>query len=50
MSPGEEPEWSWSGDNMYGETVNNGVYILKVSADDGGGRRENVTKLLGVLR
>ncbi|MBA7643186.1 hypothetical protein ES703_50905 [subsurface metagenome] len=50
VSPGEEPEWSWSGDNMYGEIVNNGVYILKVSADDGGGRRENVTKLLGVLR
>ena len=50
VSPGEEPEWSWSGDNMYGETINNGVYILKVSADDGGGRRENVTKLLGVLR
>jgi len=50
VSPGEEPEWSWSGENMYGEVVNNGVYILKVSADDGGGRRENVTKLLGVLR
>ena len=50
VSPGEEPEWSWFGDNMYGEMVNNGVYILKVSANDGGGRRENVTKLLGVLR
>jgi hypothetical protein len=50
VSPGEEPEWSWSGDNMYGEIVNNGVYILKVNADDGGRRSENATKLLGVLR
>jgi hypothetical protein len=50
VNPGEEPEWSWLGDNMYGETVNNGVYILKVIADNGVGRRENVTKLLGVLR
>lgn len=50
VNPGAEPEWSWLGDNMYGETVNNGVYILKVIADNGVGRRENVAKLLGVLR
>ncbi len=50
VNPGQEPEWSWLGDNMYGETVNNGVYIIKVIADNGSGRRENVTKLLGVLR
>jgi len=50
VNPGEEPEWSWRGDNMYGETVNNGVYIIKVIADNGSGRKENVTKLLGVLR
>jgi len=50
VNPGEEPEWSWLGDNMYGETVNNGVYIIKVIADNGSGRKENVTKLLGVLR
>ncbi len=50
VSPGEEPEWSWFGDNMYGEMVNNGVYILKVSARDSGGRTDNATKLLGVLR
>ncbi len=50
VNPGLEPEWSWSGDNMYGETVNNGVYIVKVVADNGSGRREDVTKLLGVLR
>lgn len=50
VNPGEEPEWSWLGDNMYSETVNNGVYVIKVIADNGSGRRENVTKLLGVLR
>ena len=50
VNPGLEPAWSWSGDNMYGETVNNGVYIVKVVADNGSGRREDVTKLLGVLR
>ncbi|KKL54488.1 hypothetical protein LCGC14_2264900 [marine sediment metagenome] len=50
VDPGGEPEWSWLGDNMYGETVNNGVYIIKVTADNGSGRKENVTKLLGVLR
>ncbi|GAF94921.1 unnamed protein product [marine sediment metagenome] len=50
MNPGEEPEWSWLGDNMYGETVNNGVYIIRVIADNGSGRKENATKLLGVLR
>jgi len=50
VSPGEEPEWSWFGENMYGEMVNNGVYILKVTARDGGGRTDNETKLLGVLR
>lgn len=50
VNPGLEPEWSWSGDNMYSETVNNGVYIVKVIADNGSGRREDVTKLLGVLR
>jgi len=50
VSPGQEPEWSWFGENMYGEMVNNGVYILKVSARDGGGRTDNATKLLGVLR
>ena len=50
VSPGEEPEWSWFGENMYGEMVNNGVYILKVTARDSGGRTDNVTKLLGVLR
>jgi len=49
-NPGQEPEWSWLGENMYGETVNNGVYIIKVIADNGSGRKENVTKLLGVLR
>ncbi len=49
VNPGEEPEWSWLAENMYGETVNNGVYIIKVVADNGSGRRENVTKLLGVL-
>jgi hypothetical protein len=50
VNPGEEPEWSWLGENMYGETVNNGIYIIKVIADNGSGRKENVTKLLGVLR
>ncbi len=50
VNPGQEPEWSWLGENMYGETVNNGVYIIKVIADNGSGRKENVTKLLGVLR
>ena len=49
VNPGQEPEWSWLGDNMYSETVNNGVYIVKVVADNGSGRREDVTKLLGVL-
>jgi hypothetical protein len=50
VNPGQEPEWSWLGDNMYSESVNNGVYVIKVIADNGSGRRENVTKLLGVLR
>ena len=49
VNPGLEPEWSWSGDNMYSETVNNGVYMVQVVADNGGGRREDVTKLLRVL-
>jgi len=47
--PGEEEEWSWPGKNMYGETVNNGVYILRISAQ-ASSESDTVTKLVGVLR
>ncbi|RLE06616.1 hypothetical protein DRJ00_09465, partial [Candidatus Aerophobetes bacterium] len=48
--PGEETIWNWYGDNMHGEKVNNGVYILKIVARANDGREDSVTKLVGVLR
>ncbi len=49
LSLGDEKEWVWWGKNMYGEEVNNGVYILRVTAKSSS-RQETVTKLVGVLR
>jgi len=48
-SAGEEICWKWYGKNMYNEEVNNGIYILKVTAKVGG-KKDSVAKLLGVLR
>ena len=48
-SAGEEICWKWYGKNMYNEEVNNGIYILKVTAK-AGGKKDSVAKLLGVLR
>ncbi|MEA1965489.1 MAG: hypothetical protein U9O41_10280, partial [Candidatus Aerophobetes bacterium] len=48
-SMGEEICWSWYGKNMYNEELNNGIYILKVTAK-ASGKEDSVTKLVGVLR
>lgn len=45
FSSSEEKEWAWNGVNMYGEEVNNGVYIWRIEAGD-----EEITKIVGVLR
>jgi len=44
-----EKEWLWTGVNMYGERVNNGTYICKITAKTGDGSTVNRTKILGVL-
>ncbi|MCD6406614.1 Ig-like domain repeat protein [Candidatus Aerophobetes bacterium] len=49
IAPGSEEEWCWWGENMFGEKVNNGVYIMKVEVKSST-RKEVVTKLVGVLR
>lgn len=49
VSPGSEQEWSWWGENMYGKKVNNGIYIMVITATSST-REESVTKLVGVLR
>jgi len=49
LNPGDETEWVWWGENMYGQKVNNGVYILRITAKSSS-RQETVTKLVGVLR
>ncbi|MEA1965057.1 MAG: hypothetical protein U9O41_08050 [Candidatus Aerophobetes bacterium] len=43
-----EVEWLWTGVNMYGERVNNGTYICKITAK-ADGSTVNRTKILGVL-
>jgi flagellar hook assembly protein FlgD len=50
MAPGGEKEWSWNGQNFYGEQVNNGLYIWRVTAKGADGTQETVTKVLGVIR
>jgi flagellar hook assembly protein FlgD len=50
IAPGGEKEWSWNGQNMYGEQVNNGLYIWRVTAKGADGTQETVTKVLGVIR
>lgn len=50
IAPGGEKEWSWNGQNMYGEQVNNGLYIWRVIAKGADGTEETVTKALGVIR
>ena len=50
IAPGGEKEWSWNGQNMHGEQVNNGLYIWRVVAKGADGTEETVTKVLGVLR
>jgi len=50
IAPGGEKEWSWNGQNMYGEQVNNGLYIWRVIAKGADGTEEEVTKVLGVIR
>jgi len=50
IAPGREKEWSWNGQNMHGEQVNNGLYIWRVVARGADGTEETVTKVLGVLR
>jgi len=47
--PGAEEEFSWWGENMFGQRVNNGVYIISIRAISST-RKETVTKLVGVLR
>ena len=49
VTPGSEEEWSWWGENMFGDEVNNGVYILRIQAVSST-RSEVVTKLVGILR
>ncbi len=48
--PGSEKKWCWWGKNMFGEDVNNGVYILMATAKSTSGRKDTITKLVGVLR
>ncbi|MCD6575231.1 hypothetical protein J7K97_06100, partial [Candidatus Aerophobetes bacterium] len=47
--PESEEEWSWWGENMFGDEVNNGIYILRIKAVSST-RSEVITKLVGVLR
>ena len=47
---GEEKEWTWDGHNMYGEEVNNGVYIWEMEARTANGESQKETKILGVLQ
>jgi hypothetical protein len=47
---GGEKEWSWNGQNMHGEQVNNGLYVWIVIAKGADGTEEKVTKVLGVIR
>jgi len=49
VAQGSEEEWSWWGENMFGQQVNNGVYIMNIKAISST-RQERVTKLVGVLR
>jgi len=49
VNPGGEEEWSWWGENMFGQKVNNGVYIMTITAVSSN-RKETVTKLVGILR
>ena len=50
IAPGGEKEWSWNGQNMHGEQVNNGLYIWRVIAKGADGTEETVTKVLAVIR
>ncbi len=44
-----EKEWSWTGVNMHGQTVNNGTYICRITAKGADGSVVNRMKILGVL-
>jgi len=50
FSSGEEKEWTWNGVNMYGEEVNNGVYIWEMKAITANGESQKEVKIVGVLR
>ena len=45
-----EEEWTWDGVNMYGEAVNNGVYIWRIEARADDGTSNSKTQILGVAR
>lgn len=49
LSPEEEGIWTWNGENMYGEKVNNGTYILFIEADASYGGKVTEKKVVGVL-
>jgi len=42
--------WTWDGHNMYGEEVNDGVYIWEIEARTANGESQKETKTLGVLQ
>jgi len=50
ISSGQEEEWTWDGVNMYGQEVNNGVYIWKIEAQADDGTSNSSTQILGVAR
>ena len=50
ISPAEEKEWTWNGVNMYGEEVNNGIYIWRIEAVADSGMSNSKTQLVAVLR
>jgi len=44
--PQVETSWTWNGENMHGQKVNNGVYILLIEVGEGG---QIEKKIVGVL-
>ena len=49
ISSGAETEWKWDGENMYGQQVNNGIYMLWIKAVAADGEKQTNRKIIGVL-
>ena len=49
ISSGAETERKWGGENMYGQQVNNGIYMLWIKAVAADGEKQTNRKIIGVL-